>query len=48
LPDLDFVTIAKGQGVPGRRVGHAMDLAPALREALKQDQGPILLEVAIA
>jgi benzoylformate decarboxylase len=48
LPDIDFVTIAKGQGVPGQRVDHAKDLAPALREALKHDGGPVLLEVAIA
>jgi benzoylformate decarboxylase len=48
LPEIDFVTISKGQGVPGQRVEHAKDLAPALREALKHDRGPILLEVAIA
>jgi benzoylformate decarboxylase len=48
LPDIDFVTIAKGQGVPGRRVEHAKDLAPAIRDALKHNQAPILLEVAIA
>jgi benzoylformate decarboxylase len=48
LPDIDFVTIAKGQGVPGRRVDQARDLAPAIRDALKHDHGPILLEVAIA
>jgi benzoylformate decarboxylase len=47
LPDIDFVTIAKGQGVPGRRVEHARNLAPAIRDALKQVEGPILLEVAI-
>lgn len=48
LPDIDFVTIAKGQGVPGRRVEHAKDLAPAMREALAHTSGPILLDVAIA
>jgi benzoylformate decarboxylase len=48
LPDLDFCAIAKGQGVPGRRVEHAKDLAPALRDALAQTNGPILLDVAIA
>jgi benzoylformate decarboxylase len=48
LPDIDFVTIAKGQGVSGRRVEHAKDLAPAIRNALKHDQGPVLLDVAIA
>ncbi len=48
LPDIDFVTIAKGQGVPGRRVERARDLASALRDALKHEHGPILLEVAIA
>jgi benzoylformate decarboxylase len=47
LPDIDFVTIAKGQGVPGRRVDGAKDLAPAIREALAHADGPILLEVAI-
>jgi benzoylformate decarboxylase len=47
LPDIDFVTIANGLGVPGRRVGHANDLAPAIREALNHDQGPTLLDVAI-
>jgi len=48
LPDIDFVTIAEGQGVPGRRVEHANDLAPAIREALKHTSGPILIDVAIA
>jgi benzoylformate decarboxylase len=48
LPDIDFVTIAKGQGVAGRRVEYAKDLAPAIREALTHDQAPILLDVAIA
>ncbi|MBV8848940.1 MAG: benzoylformate decarboxylase, partial [Methylobacteriaceae bacterium] len=48
LPDIDFVTIAKGQGVPGRRVERAEDFAPAIRDALKHERGPILLDVAIA
>jgi benzoylformate decarboxylase len=48
LPDIDFVTIAKGQGVAGRRVEHAKDLAPAIRDALQHEQGPVLLDVAIA
>jgi benzoylformate decarboxylase len=48
LPDIDFVTIAKAQGVSGRRVEHAEELAPALREALGQMAGPILLEILIA
>jgi benzoylformate decarboxylase len=47
LPDIDFVAIAQGQGVPGRRVEHANDLAPAIRHALKHHQGPTLLDVAI-
>ena len=42
-PDLDFVAIAAGMGVPGVRVGDAQGFAAALREALAEP-GPRLIE----
>jgi acetolactate synthase-1/2/3 large subunit len=45
-PDLDFVAIADGMGVPGRRVDDAQGFAAALREALAEP-GPRLIEARI-
>jgi len=45
-PDLDFVAIARGMGVPGRRVDDARAFAAALREALAES-GPHLIEALI-
>src|SRR5687767_8406885 len=45
-PDLDFVAIAEGMGVPGRRVEDAQGFAAALREALAEP-GPRLIEARI-
>ena len=46
-PDLDFVALAAGMGVPGRRVRRrAEELAAALREALAEP-GPHLIEARI-
>ncbi len=42
-PTLDFVRIAKGMGVPARRVGTAEELAEALRWAF-DEPGPHLIE----
>ena len=42
-PDLDFVALAAGMGVPGRRVDDAADLLAALREAFAEP-GPYLIE----
>ena len=39
----DFVTIAKGYDLPGRRISKKEEVAPAIAEALAH-QGPILLE----
>jgi benzoylformate decarboxylase len=47
LPDLDFVALARGHGLPAERVSEGAGLASALREALAAP-GPTLLEVAIA
>jgi benzoylformate decarboxylase len=47
LPGLDFVALAAGQGVAGRRVDDPAQLHEALRRALRSD-GPALLEVEIA
>jgi acetolactate synthase I/II/III large subunit len=42
-PDLDFVALAAGMGVPGRRVDDAGALVAALREGLSEP-GPYLVE----
>jgi benzoylformate decarboxylase len=46
LPALDFVALAKGHGIAGRRVARAADLPKVLREALAADT-PSLVEVAV-
>jgi acetolactate synthase-1/2/3 large subunit len=43
-PDLDFVALAKGMGVPGRAVANADDFNKALAEAIAEP-GPRLIEV---
>ncbi|WP_059016681.1 acetolactate synthase large subunit [Mycobacterium sp. M26] len=45
-PTLDFVRIAKGMGVPARRVGTAEELADALRWAF-EEPGPHLIEAVM-
>jgi acetolactate synthase-1/2/3 large subunit len=45
-PDLDWVQIAKGMGVPGTRVRSMEDFTRALREALT-GKGPTLIEVPL-
>ncbi len=45
-PDLDFVALAHGMGVPGVRVASLDDFAKALRAGLKSG-GPNLIEVMI-
>lgn len=45
-PTLDFVRIAKGMGVPARRVGTAEELAEALRWAF-DEPGPHLIEAVM-
>ncbi|MBX9760921.1 MAG: acetolactate synthase large subunit [Beijerinckiaceae bacterium] len=45
-PELDFVALAKGMGVPGRRVTNAEEFASALRAAMDA-AGPKLIEVQL-
>jgi acetolactate synthase-1/2/3 large subunit len=45
-PEIDFVALAKGMGVPGKRVATAEDFAAALRSAVAA-QGPKLIEVVL-
>jgi acetolactate synthase I/II/III large subunit len=45
-PDLDFVALARGMGVPARRVETAEDLAAALEESFAES-GPTLIEVPL-
>ncbi len=42
-PALDFVSLARGMGVPGRRVEDARDLMQAIRDAVAEP-GPYLIE----
>jgi len=46
-PDLEFTALARGMGVPGRRVEDAAALAAALREAFAEP-GPHLIEAVLA
>jgi acetolactate synthase-1/2/3 large subunit len=43
-PAIDFVSLAKGMGVPGRAVTTADEFVEALAEAVPE-QGPRLIEV---
>lgn len=45
-PHLDFVSLAKGMGVPGRRVEDVADLMRAIEDAVKEP-GPYLIEAAL-
>src|SRR5438034_2678944 len=45
-PDLDWVHLAKGMGVPGTRVSSLEDFARALREGF-EGGGPMLIEVSL-
>tara|TARA_R110002124_G_scaffold112582_1_gene266754 strand:+ start:7981 stop:9543 length:1563 start_codon:yes stop_codon:yes gene_type:complete len=45
-PHLDFVALAKGMGVPGRRVEDVTDLMRAIQDAVKEP-GPYLIEAAL-
>jgi benzoylformate decarboxylase len=47
LPDLDFVALAAGHGMPGVRVTQATALADALATALRS-VGPTLVEIEVA
>ncbi len=47
LPQIDFVSIASGQGVPARRVTQSSELDAALRASFATD-GPTLVEVIIS
>jgi benzoylformate decarboxylase len=46
LPGIDFVSLAAGYGLPGRRVNTAAEMADALKAAI--DAGtPLLIEVEV-
>jgi acetolactate synthase-1/2/3 large subunit len=45
-PDLDWVSLAKGMGVEGRRTNSLDDFARALREGFERE-GPMLIEVGL-
>lgn len=47
LPALDFVALAKGHGLPARRVEQPQELAAALEQALHHS-GPCLIELVVA
>jgi benzoylformate decarboxylase len=46
LPGIDFVSLAAGYGVPGRRVSNAVDMTDALKAAIDSGK-PSLLEVEV-
>jgi acetolactate synthase-1/2/3 large subunit len=45
-PDLDWVSLAKGMGVPGTRAASIEEFAEALREGFTSE-GPSLIEVRL-
>jgi len=47
LPDLDFVALAAGHGLPGVRVAQAEALREVLATALRS-AGPTLVEIDVA
>jgi benzoylformate decarboxylase len=46
LPGIDFVSVAAGYGLPGRRVSTAAEMADALKAAIDSGK-PSLLEVEV-
>jgi benzoylformate decarboxylase len=46
LPGIDFVSIAAGYGLPGRRVSNAVEMAVELKAAIDAGK-PSLLEVEV-
>jgi benzoylformate decarboxylase len=46
LPGIDFVSLAAGYGLPGRRVSNAVEMADALKTAIDTGK-PSLLEVEV-
>jgi acetolactate synthase-1/2/3 large subunit len=45
-PDIDWVSLARGMGVDGRRVATAEDLAAAMRDGMAE-RGPFLIEAVM-
>ena len=45
-PDLDFVALSRGMGVPARRVETAEELTAALEESFAEP-GPALIEIPL-
>jgi benzoylformate decarboxylase len=45
-PDIDYVSVAKGFGVPGVRVSRPEEMAPAIRSMLETD-GPFLIDLML-
>lgn len=45
-PELDFVSLARGMGVPGRRVEDARELQQAIEDATREP-GPFLIEAVM-
>jgi benzoylformate decarboxylase len=45
-PDLDFVALAKGMGVPGQRVTEPREAGPAIA-AMLASEGPYLIELIL-
>ena len=45
-PDLDFVSLAKGLGVPGLRVAQPQEIGPAI-SAMLAHEGPFLIELVL-
>jgi benzoylformate decarboxylase len=45
-PEIDYVALAKGMGVPGARVTRPAEMAPAIRSMLEHD-GPFLIDLIL-
>jgi benzoylformate decarboxylase len=45
-PDIDYAELARGFGVPARRIENPAELAPAVREGFA-NRGPYLLDVLV-
>ncbi len=46
-PQIDYMAMARGFGVPGRRVGSAVEMSAAMKEAFSVT-GPFLIDVVLA
>ncbi len=46
-PPLNFVALAAGMGLPAQRVTHPAEIAPAVKQAMSNREGPSLIQLVV-